>query len=217
MGNTAVAFSGGVDSSFLLNAAHDVLGKRACAVTARSCVSTQRELSEADSFCRDRGITHFTVNVDLWKVNGFASNPPDRCYHCKMRLLSVLKETAVEKGFSHLSEGSNKDDDGDVRPGFAAVCELGVFSPLRDAGLTKAEIRVLSEEMGLPTWDKPALACLASRVPYGETITESKLRMVEQAEESLRALGIRQLRVRCHHGDVGRIETRGRWADRNRR
>lgn len=206
LGSVAVAFSGGVDSTFLLKAAHEVLGGRACAVTARSSFSAGRELSEAEAFCEAEGITRFVADVDLLKAEGVADNPPDRCYPCKRAILSALAALASDNGFAHLADGSNADDDGDYRPGAKAARELGVRSPLREAGLTKREIRSLSKELGLPTWDKPAFACLASRIPYGEAVTEEKLRRIERAEEALTDMGLRQLRVRCHES-LARIET----------
>jgi uncharacterized protein len=204
LGCVAVAFSGGVDSAFLLKAAHDVLGGRACAVTIKSCVSPERELCEAAAFCAREGIVQHTVEADLLCVPGFSENPPDRCYHCKKALFAGVD------GFEHIAEGSNADDDSDYRPGFKAVRELGILSPLRDAGLTKADIRELSRQLGLPTWDKPAFACLATRIPYGEAVTQEKLRMIEAAEEILFTMGLRQVRVRCHEslGSLGLVSTR---------
>ncbi len=205
MGSLAVAFSAGIDSSFLLKVAHDLLGEGAVAVTARSCVFPQRELEEAAAFCRAEGVRQLVVDVDVLDIAGFAENPPERCYLCKRALLGRMLQVAADLGIPQLVEGSNLDDEGDYRPGARAVAELNVRSPLKEAGLTKAEIRALSKELGLPSWDKPSFACLASRFPYGERITEEKLGMVESAEQRLRELGFRQLRVRMH-GDIARIE-----------
>ena len=205
LGSVAVAFSSGVDSSFLLKTAHDLLGGNAVAVTARSCVFPTRELEEARAFCAAEDIRHTVVNADVFAIEGFAGNPPDRCYICKKNLLTKIIKAAGEIGIGSVAEGSNADDAGDYRPGMRAVAELGVRSPLKEAGLTKAEIRFLSKELGLQTWDKPPYACLATRFVYGETITEGKLAAVEQAEQKLMELGFRQARVRVH-GNIARIE-----------
>lgn len=203
--SVAVAFSSGVDSTFLLKIAHDVLGARAVAITARSCVFPARELEEARAFCEKEGVEQLLFDPEPLSVPGFRQNPPDRCYHCKRAILTKIRALAAARGLAQVLEGSNLDDDGDYRPGRRAVLELGVRSPLRDAGLTKGEIRALSRELGLPTWDKPSFACLASRFVYGEPITEEALRRVEQAENLLLELGFRQFRVRVH-GDLARIE-----------
>jgi uncharacterized protein len=204
-GGLVVAFSGGVDSSYLLKIAHEVLGDRVLAVTARSSTYPEREYREAVAFCRTYGIPHRTVVSEELDVEGFADNPPDRCYLCKRELFTKLAAVAREAGATKVAEGSNADDVSDYRPGLRAVAEQGVLSPLRTAGLTKSEIRELSKDLGLPTWDKPAYACLSSRFPYGERITPAKLAQVDGAEQFLLDLGFRQVRVR-HHGDVARIE-----------
>ena len=205
-GSLAVAFSGGVDSSFLLAVAREVLGDKAAAVMARAPVCPVREELGADLFCKSRGITLIEVFPDLLDSAAFKTNPPDRCYHCKKMLMGAIKMAAHENGFEYVAEGSNADDVNDYRPGMRALSELGIKSPLREAGLTKAEIRALSREMGLPTWDKPALACLATRFPYGDAITEKGLRAVDAAEAFLHDMDIKQLRVRVH-GSLARIET----------
>ena len=205
MGSCAIAFSGGVDSTYMLNVAQEVLGENAAALTASSEFFPEREGNEAEAFCRERGIRQIRFAVKELEIPGLAENPKDRCYICKKSLFGKMLAAAGENGFSHLAEGSNMDDLGDYRPGLKAIQELHVRSPLREAGLYKAEIRELSKLRGLPTWDKPSYACLASRFVYGETITEKKLSMVDRAEQFLMDLGFRQMRVRIH-GNMARIE-----------
>ena len=207
MRSVAVAFSAGVDSTFLLRVAHDELGDRAVAVTVRSPLIPRQELDDAEAFCRQEGIRHETIDFDALSAPAVVANPPDRCYHCKKEVFGLISEFARVNGLAAVAEGSNTDDDGDFRPGRRAIKELGVRSPLHEAGLSKAEIRALSRDMGLPTWDKPSFACLASRFPYGERITAAGLERVERAERWLRdaGLGLAQLRVRAH-GDLARIE-----------
>ena len=202
-----VAFSSGVDSTFLLRVAHEELGDHAVAVTVRSSTFPRRELDEAVAFCNSKGIRHEVIDTSELDIPGFAENPPDRCYLCKKSIFGRIMAFAQANGFAAVLEGSNMDDDGDYRPGMRAIRELGVRSPLHDVGLTKAEIRALSREMGLPTAEKPSFACLASRFPYGERITAAGLQRVERAEQWLRdsGLGLTQLRVRSH-GDLARIE-----------
>lgn len=204
-GGVAVAFSGGVDSTFLLKVAHDALGSRCVAVTVRSCLFPKRELAEAACFCANEGVRQLMVDPDGGFMDGIVHNPPDRCYICKRGLFGLMLNAAAAEGMSVVCEGSNTDDLGDYRPGLRAVAELGIQSPLRGCGLSKREIRALSAELGLPTADKPSFACLASRIPYGEKITSEKLGMVERAEDFLRDAGFRQVRVRVH-GNVARIE-----------
>jgi uncharacterized protein len=206
LGSLAVAFSGGVDSTFLLHTAHQVLGARAIAVTARSCSFPERELSQARNFCAQRGITHLLCDSEELDIEGFAHNPVNRCYLCKTELFGKIWEAARSQGIEHVAEGSNLDDEGDYRPGLKAVAEQGVLSPLRSAGLGKEEIRQISRQLGLSTWDKPSFACLSSRFPYGELITASRLGMIDQAEQFLLEQGFVQVRVR-YHGQVARIET----------
>ncbi|MCQ2507338.1 MAG: ATP-dependent sacrificial sulfur transferase LarE [Dorea sp.] len=204
-GRVAVAFSSGVDSAFLLAVAKEVLGENVLAVTATSNAFPKRESREALEFCQDYQIRQLFVEFHESETPGFAENPKNRCYICKRQLFTSMKEAVSKEGFEVLAEGTNVDDHGDYRPGIQAIRELGILSPLKLAGLTKAEIRALSKEMGLPTWEKPSYACLASRFVYGETITKEKLAMVEAAEELLLAMGFRQMRVRIH-GNLARIE-----------
>lgn len=203
--SVAVAFSGGVDSTFLLKVAHDVLGDRAIAVTAKSCSFPKRELEEAKAFCRKEGIRHFICESEELDIEGFSKNPKNRCYLCKRELFEKIGKIVEEQNIAYIAEGSNLDDNGDYRPGLQAVAELGVKSPLREAGLTKADIRLLSKGLGLPTWDKQSFACLSSRFVYGETITREKLSMVDRAEQLLLDYGFHQVRVRIH-GQIARIE-----------
>jgi len=205
LGSVAVAFSGGVDSTFLLKAACDALGDSVIAVTASSCTFPVRELKEATKFCEDNNIKHIICQSEELDIDGFRQNPKNRCYLCKRELFTKIWDIAKENRMNAVIEGSNLDDDGDYRPGLIAVKELGVKSPLREMQFTKDEIRQLSKELGLPTWSKQSFACLSSRFVYGETITEEKLSMVDQAEQLLLDLGFRQVRVRIH-GMMARIE-----------
>ena len=204
-GGIAVAFSSGVDSTFLLKVAHEELGDRAIAVTARSHSFPKREQDEAAAFCAREGIRQVVVDSEELAIPGFRQNPTNRCYLCKKELFTKILEIAQAEGLSAVAEGSNIDDLGDYRPGLQAVRELGIRSPLREAGLTKDDIRALSRRMGLPTWNKPSFACLASRFPYGEELTVERLTRVERAEQYLLDLGFGQVRVRSH-GDLARIE-----------
>lgn len=204
-GKAAVAFSGGVDSVFLLYAAREALGDQVLALTVSLHAVPKKELEEAKEFCRTHGIRHRIERVDEFLIEGFADNPPNRCYLCKKALFTKMKGLAAEDGFLTLMEGSNVDDQGDYRPGLQALKELQIQSPLKEAGFTKAEIREMSRRLSLPTWEKPSMACLASRFVYGERITPEKMRMVELAEEYLTELGFIQRRVRMH-GSLARIE-----------
>ena len=201
----AVAFSGGVDSSLLLKVASDVLGDKLIAVTGRSPSVPQRELEGAASFCKQFGIRHVMVDTHEFELEGFAQNPPDRCYRCKRELLTAIRDAACSYGISVVAEGSNLDDQGDYRPGSRAVEELDTISPLRDAGFTKDDVRMLARYLGLPNWDKPAFACLNTRFAYGERITLDKLAMVDDAEAFLNELDFTNVRVRFHDG-IARIE-----------
>ena len=206
MGSVAVAFSSGVDSTFLLKAALEALGgENVIAVTASSCSFPERELKEAKEFCEKNGVRHIVCKSEELDIDGFRQNPKNRCYLCKHELFEKIWEIARQNGMNAVAEGSNMDDNGDYRPGLIAVRELGVSSPLRQAELYKEEIRELSREMGLPTWDKQSFACLSSRFVYGETISEKKLGMVDKAEQLLLDMGFHQVRVRIH-GNIARIE-----------
>ena len=201
-----MAFSGGVDSALLLKAAKDVLGDNVLAVTAKSATLARHELHDAAGIARLLDAEHLVRETDEMLMDDFLRNPPERCYYCKRVRFGDLIELARERGFRFVVDGENTDDVSDFRPGSRAGRELGVRSPLREAGLSKTEIRMLSKTLGLPTWDKPAYACLASRIPYDTPITAERLRQVDDAEEIIRQLLPAALvRVR-HHGDTARIE-----------
>ncbi len=206
LGSLALAFSSGVDSTFLLKIAHEELGDKAIAVTATSCSFPKRESDQAAAFCKANGIKQLTVISEELSIPEFRHNPPNRCYLCKKELFTKIITLAKENGLEYVCEGSNMDDEGDYRPGLKAIAELGVKSPLRECNLYKEEIRTLSKQLGLPTWNKQSFACLASRFAYGEEINEKKLAMVEKAEEALLDLGFKQLRVRIHGENLTRIE-----------
>lgn len=205
MESAVICFSGGVDSTFLLKVASDVLKDRVMAVTASSSTFPEREMKEAIEFARKLNIKHMVIKSEELEIEGFSKNPKNRCYYCKKELFSKILDIAQKNGFKFVADGANADDTGDYRPGMMAAKELGVRSPLLEAGLTKDDIRELSREMGLNTWNKPSFACLSSRVPYGQEITEAKLHMIDAAEQYLLDLGFRQVRVR-HHGEIARIE-----------
>lgn len=206
LGSLAIAYSGGVDSTFLVKVAYDVLGDRVIAVTATSSTYPKRELNDAITFIKQVGAKHIVIESEELEIEGFNKNPVDRCYYCKKELFEKIWKVAKAHGIEYVADGSNFDDLNDFRPGMKAACELNVVSPLKVAGLTKEDIRKLSKELELPTWDKPAFACLSSRIPYGERITKEKLSMIEKAEEYLLGLGFKQVRVRYHQDKLARIE-----------
>ncbi len=203
-----VAYSGGVDSSLLLALAHEVLAEKAVAATAVAEIFSGRERDAAVQFARQRGITHILVESDPMRVPAFVSNKADRCYHCKRYLCQALIHVARQRGIDYVAHGANVDDLTDYRPGLQAAKEMGVVSPLVDAGLKKEDVRFLAKEMGLVMWDKPTMACLATRIPYGDPITRESLQMIDEAETFLLERGLRQCRVR-HHGPLARIEVEG--------
>jgi len=205
MEGCVIGFSGGVDSTLLFAVAAELLGERALAVTATSQTYPERELNEARELAGRIGGRHLVIVSEELEIPEFRDNPRNRCYYCKKELFGKLRVIADREGLQHVLDGTNIDDAGDHRPGRTAAAELGVRSPLEEAGFTKQDIRDLSRTLGLPTWDKPAFACLSSRFPYGTAITPARVGQVGRAEESLRSLGFRTLRVR-YHGSVARIE-----------
>ncbi|MBM4277964.1 MAG: ATP-dependent sacrificial sulfur transferase LarE [Deltaproteobacteria bacterium] len=206
VGKVVVAFSGGVDSTFLLRMARDTLGAgNVLAVTALSPLYPERELNVAKKMATEMGVKHTLIESNELEIDGFSKNPIDRCYLCKRELFDELIKVAQQKNLSSVIEGSTLDDEKDYRPGKKAIRELGIRSPLVEASFTKADVREVSKSLGLPTWDKPSFACLASRFPYGEEITEEGLKRVNEAEDFLIGLGFKQVRVR-HYKDLARIE-----------
>lgn len=204
-GSAAVAYSGGVDSTLLVKVAHEVLKDKMAAISLVSKNYPSREREQAVEFCRSQNIPYIEIEYDELAIPGFSQNPLDRCYLCKRELFTMIRKTAAQKGLITVCEGSNMDDMGDYRPGLRAIKEMEIKSPLQIAGLTKQEIRSISRDYNLPTWNKPSMACLATRIAYGQTITREKLEMVGKAEQILVDLGFNQVRVRLH-GDVARIE-----------
>ncbi|MBR1444139.1 MAG: ATP-dependent sacrificial sulfur transferase LarE [Firmicutes bacterium] len=205
LGSVAVAFSGGVDSTFLLKAAHDALKDKCIAVTADSSLFPKREIDEARLFCEKEGIKHIIIKRDEFMIDGFAKNPPDRCYHCKKALFEDIKKAIDETGIENIVEGSNTDDEKDYRPGMRAVRENNIRSPLMESMMSKKDIRELSRKLGLATSEKTSFACLASRFAYGEEITREMIEKVDKAEQFLIDLGFGQLRVRVSNKSA-RIE-----------
>jgi uncharacterized protein len=205
-GYCAVAYSGGVDSTLVMSVAHEVHGNRCLAVIATSSTYAQREFQEAVQWVGERKIEYLVIHSEELDIPDFSNNPPNRCYYCKRELFTKIREVAQKRGLDTVLDGTNADDVHDFRPGMIAARELGIVSPLREAGLTKMEIRQISrEKYGLSTADKPAMACLASRFPYGSTITKERLRQVETLEDHLLRKGFRNFRAR-HHGNIVRIE-----------
>jgi uncharacterized protein len=204
-----VAFSGGVDSAFLLFVAHEVLGEGVLGVTAVSPIHPAEERETASRFAQMHHIRHLTIASHEMTLPEFVANGPDRCYHCKKALLDRLKQMAEERDISHIAHGANRDDLNDYRPGFRAAEESRLLSPLIQAELSKEEIRFLAKEMELSVWNRPAAACLASRIPYGSPVTKRKLQMIEAAETFLMDQGFNGMRVR-HHDSVARIELPGK-------
>lgn len=205
LGSAAVAFSAGVDSTFLLKAAKDALGDKCIALTGKSDSYPERDFVRSREFCKNEGIRQIVFDPGEMQIEDYLKNAKDRCYYCKHALFSKMLDIAKSEGINYVAEGSNMDDNGDYRPGLKAGSELHILSPLRQAGLYKSEIRVLSKELGLPTWNRPAMACLSSRFQYGERITPEKLHMIETCEEYLSDLGAWQYRVRVHE-NLARIE-----------
>ena len=201
----AIAFSAGVDSTFLLKTAKDVFGDNVIAITAKSCVMPEGELNAAIEFCKKENIKHVVFDFDVLNVENFKENPVNRCYICKKELFTKIKNIAKDNGFETVLDGSNADDVKDYRPGLQALEELGIKSPLRESNLSKDEIRLISNVIGLDTWNKPSNACLATRFAYGDEITKEKLKKVDEAEIALLNLGFRQFRVRIH-SNLARLE-----------
>jgi pyridinium-3,5-biscarboxylic acid mononucleotide sulfurtransferase len=205
MESVVVAFSAGADSTLVAKVAADVLGDRALAVTSASESLAERELRDALAYAEQLGVRHRVIYTEELSNPDYLANPTNRCYHCKTELYTHLEALAASEGYRFVVNGINADDLGDFRPGIQAAREHGVRAPLHEAGLTKADVRALSKLLDVPTWDKPAMACLSSRVPYGQEITREKLSQIDRAEQVIRDLGYRQLRVR-HHGEIARIE-----------
>ncbi len=201
----AIAFSGGVDSTLLAKLAYDILGDNALAITIVGDMHSKTEIQEGRELAKKIGIPHVEIDITGLSIEGFNDNTKERCYHCKKYLFDLITKKANEYGITNIFDGSNVDDLSDYRPGMKALKELNIISPLKEAGFSKAEIREFSKEVSLPTWNKPAFACLASRIPYGTKIGKDNLSMVEKGEDYLNQIGFRQYRVR-HHGEIARIE-----------
>jgi uncharacterized protein len=208
-----VAFSGGVDSAFLLSVAHRKLGPKVIAVTAESVIYPVSETDRAKAFAKDLGVEHVVIRSNEMEIPGFVENSPERCYHCKKAMIETLREVAASRGIRWIAHGANADDPDDFRPGLRATEEEGVLAPLLEAGLTKDDIREISRAKNLPTWNLPTMACLATRIPYGTKITAQKLAAVRDAEQCLERLGFEQARVR-HHGTTARIEIPAEFFER---
>jgi uncharacterized protein len=204
-GKLAVAFSYGVDSTYLLKTAHDILGDDVIAIIAKHAAFPETEYMGAKNFCEKEGIEAIIIEHDMLSIPEVLSNQPDRCYHCKTALMTSFLEKAYELGIDAVADGTNADDDAGDRPGMRALEELGIISPLKEAGLTKADIRELSKELGLPTWDKPSMACLATRIPTGIELSAETMIRIDAAEQYIRSLGFSQVRVRAQSG-TARIE-----------
>ncbi|MEJ8553257.1 ATP-dependent sacrificial sulfur transferase LarE [Tepidibacter sp. Z1-5] len=203
--NLTVAFSGGVDSTFLLTVAKDVLNENVLAVTVNAFVHTNKEIKESIEYANKIDVKHTVLNIKDINIQEFIDNVPQRCYFCKKEIFTQIIKISNKNKIINIADGSNIDDLSDFRPGMKALKELGIMSPLKEAGLTKQEIRDLSKMLDIPTWNKPSFACLASRIPYNHKITQQKLQMVEKSEEFISQLGFKQFRVR-HHGEIARIE-----------
>lgn len=203
--SVAIAYSGGVDSNFLLKVAKDTLGEKVIAVTLHAMMHSDREIQEAKDYAKEFGVKHIVFKVDNFDVKEFIDNNSDRCYHCKKAVFNKVKEIANINNIKYVVDGTNIDDLGDYRPGLKALDELNIISPLKESGLTKNDIRILSKMMNLKTFNKPAFACLATRIPYGTKITKEVLRKIEKSEEYLVELGFNQFRVRVHD-NIARIE-----------